>query len=326
MSRHAEGLHAPAGYATVKSGPYKQWPTALEHFTMLRVFEPAARVRKTSIIATLGPASRDVGVMKQLICSGMNIARLNFSHGDYEYHKGSVAAVREAVQQVSLELGYNVQVAIALDIRGAKIRVGLIAGQNNGVVELKAGATVKLTVDEKYKSASTSELIYVDYPKLPSVVKSGRKIYIDDGLLCLRVESVGKQIYFDETCRNIDAAFVAVFLILLLHGFVPAGDDHVMCIVENGGKLSSRKGVNLPNTNVDLPAVSKKDAADLQFGVEMAVDMVFASFIRDASGVREVRRALGEKGKDIKVIAKIESRQGVEQYVSPLERQYQTMR
>ncbi len=141
------------------------------------------------------------------------------------------------------------------------------------------GDKIKLTTDETYREKCTKDILYLDYKNLPRVLDVGKRVFIDDGLISV----VAKEI----------------------------GEDYVIGQVENGGNLGSRKGCNLPATDSDLPAVSEKDKEDLRFGVEQGVDIIFASFIRDADGVREIRNVLGEKGKNILIISKIENQQGV---------------
>merc|ERR1712212_1410742 len=148
-----------------------------------------------------------------------------------------------------------------------------------GEIELKAGASINITTNEAYKEKCTSEVLWVDYKNISKVISPGKRLFIDDGLISV-------------VCKDI-------------------ADDHFVGTVENGGNLGSRKGCNLPGTDTDLPAVSEKDKSDLLFGVEQGVDMIFASFLRDADGVKQVKQVLGEKGKNIWVIPKIENQQGV---------------
>merc|ERR1712045_167076 len=186
---------------------------------------------------------------------------------------------RAAAEKYFEEKGHHPSLAIALDTKGPEIRTGILEGDDGRLeLSLEKGANIKIVTDDAFKEKCTKETLWVDYKNISKVLVPGARIFIDDGLISV----VAKE----------------------------CGPDYVIGEIENGGNLGSRKGCNLPGTDCDLPAVSEKDKRDLLFGVEQGVDIVFASFIRDAAGVKAIRNVLGEKGKDIKIISKIENLQG----------------
>ncbi|KAI9506268.1 Pyruvate kinase [Coemansia sp. RSA 1358] len=241
----------------------------------LSISKEPAQVRKSSIICTIGPKTQSVEMLTELRKAGMNIARMNFSHGTHEFHGKTIANVRR-----SEELFKGRPVAIALDTKGPEIRTGNTKDGND--IPFKIGHEMVFSMDPKYASEGTAEVLYVDYPNLHKVVAPGRTIYMDDGIMAFEV--------------------------------LECLDNAVKVVARTNGALSSHKGVNLPGSDVDLPALSEKDKADLSFGVEQGVDIIFASFIRTAQDVRDIREHLGKKGQHIKIVVKIESTQGVENF------------
>ncbi|KAI9741606.1 MAG: Pyruvate kinase, partial [Candelina submexicana] len=192
------------------------------------------------------------------------------------YHQSVVDHAKEAEKSQS-----GRPLAVALDTKGPEIRTGNTPGDED--IAIAQGAEINITTDEKYATASDNKNMYVDYKNITKVIEKGRTIYVDDGVLSFEV----LEIVDDKTLR---------------------------CKCLNNGKISSKKGVNLPKTDVDLPALSQKDKNDLRFGVKNDVDMVFASFIRRGSDITAIREVLGEDGKDIQIIAKIENQQGVNNF------------
>ncbi|KAH8700854.1 pyruvate kinase [Talaromyces proteolyticus] len=254
----------------------------LEWFSQLHTeMVPDRNYRRTSIICTIGPKTNSVEKINMLRRAGLNVVRMNFSHGSYEYHQSVIDNAREAER---VQAGRPV--AIALDTKGPEIRTGNTIDDKD--FPIAAGTEFNVTTDDKYATASDDKNMYLDYKNITNVIQPGKLIYVDDGILSLEVIKVVD----DKTVR-------------------------VKCL--NNGNISSRKGVNLPGTDVDLPALSDKDKNDLRFGVKNKVDMVFASFIRRGEDIKEIRKIMGEEGKEIQIIAKIENQQGVNNFDEILE-------
>lgn len=226
-------------------------------------------MRKTKIVCTLGPATNDVEIMKQLIHNGMDAARINFSHGTYETHAETIAKLKQAREEL------NAPIPLILDTKGPEIRVKTFKEDK---VRLEEDATFTLTTREVEGDVN---IVSVTYADLPKDVHRGSRILIDDGLIELKVEDIT--------------------------------ETDVVCRVVNGGVVKSRKGVNLPGVEVNLPSLMEKDIEDLKFGVENGFDIVAASFIRSAEDVLKIRRVLEENGGgQMHIISKIENQQGVE--------------
>lgn len=226
-------------------------------------------MKKTKVICTMGPRTDDREVMRRLIQSGMDVARFNFSHGDYEEHKQRM----DMLKQLRKEEQSNV--AILLDTKGPEIRTGVLEGGQK--VHLEEGATFILSTEEV---TGTKEKVSITYPGLIHDVEKGKRILIDDGLIELEV-----------TGKN---------------------QTEIVCKVINGGELGERKGVNVPNVAVRLPAITEKDKEDIRFGVEQDVDFIAASFVRNAECILEIRALLKElKAPYIPIIAKIENAEGI---------------
>lgn len=251
------------------------------HSQLTTEMVPAKNFRRTSIICTIGPKTNSPEMINKLRKCGLNVVRMNFSHGSYEYHQSVIDNAREAEKAQA-----GRPLAIALDTKGPEIRTGNTV--DNKDYPIKQGDVINITTDEKYAASSDNVNMYLDYKNIAKMIEPGKLIYVDDGILSFKVLEI-------------------------------VDEQNLRCECLNNGNISSKKGVNLPGTDVDLPALSEKDISDLKFGVKNKVDMVFASFIRRGSDIRHIREVLGEEGKEIQIIAKIENQQGVNNFDEILE-------
>lgn len=237
--------------------------------------------RKTKIVCTLGPATDDENVLRSLIEEGMNVARFNFSHGSHEEQAERLKMLKKLREEMKLPI------AALLDTKGPEIRLREFT---EGKAELLDGQTFILTTEEITGDASRVSITYKD---LPGDVKPGNKILIDDGLIEMEVTAIRP-----------------------VAGAKPDAEGNkpmdIVCHVINGGMVSNKKGVNVPNIALSMPYISEKDYSDIVFAVENDYDFIAASFVRTADDVIAIRKILEDNGGEgINIISKIENMQGV---------------
>lgn len=225
--------------------------------------------KKTKIVCTIGPASESAETLKQLIDEGMNVCRLNFSHGSYDEHQVRIDTIKKVRNEVKRPI------AILLDTKGPEIRTGNF---NKDEVTLNAGQKFTITMDDVVGDETKCT---VSYKELVDDVNVNDRILIDDGLIELIVLSKDKK--------------------------------DILCEVKNTGIVKNKKGVNVPNVKINLPAITQKDKEDIIFGIKNDIDYIAASFVRKASDVLAIREVLENNGgQSIKIISKIESQEGVD--------------
>jgi len=226
--------------------------------------------KKTKIVATIGPATSSQDMLEKLLKEGLNVMRLNFSHGDFAEHQEKVDNGKKASEKTGLPLAY------LQDLGGPKIRIGEFATES-GRITIKKGQTFTLTT----KPVKGDEnIVYVNYKKLPSEIKVGHTVMLDDGKKRMTVTKIK--------------------------------GEEVICKVEVGGELKGRRGVNLPDTDVTISSLTAKDKKDLEFGLNNNIDFFALSFVRRPKDILDLRKILDKAGSKAHIISKVETPQAVE--------------
>jgi pyruvate kinase len=223
--------------------------------------------KKTKIVATIGPRTESEEMLTKLADAGLNVMRLNLSHGDHNEHKSRIDNLRKVITKTGRPI------AILLDLSGPKIRIGEFYKER---ITLKNGQTFTLTTK---KIVGDEKKVFINYPKLPKEIKKGDDVLLDDGKKRLRVLRVS--------------------------------GNEIICKVIVGGETKGRRGVNLPNTELSISAITPKDKKDLAFGVSHNVDFVALSFVRHVNDVLNLRKLLKQHKSNAQIIAKIETPQAV---------------
>jgi len=224
---------------------------------------------RTKIVATMGPASSNKDVLLAMIRAGVNVCRLNFSHGRPQDHQQTINTIREINEQYKLNIG------ILADLQGPKIRIGLV---KDGGIHLKNGTHINITTHE---CIGDDNQIYITYETFPQDVRANEIILLDDGKIQMRVIETNKK-------------------------------DTVLCEIVHGGILTSRKGVNLPNTKVSIPSLTEEDLINLEFALQNDVEWIGLSFVRTGEDIVELKRIIARSGKSARVIAKVEKPEAID--------------
>ncbi|KJR07083.1 MULTISPECIES: pyruvate kinase [Gordonia] len=229
--------------------------------------------RRTKIVCTLGPATNTLERITELVECGMDVARLNFSHGAHADHR----SVYDNVRGASLATGKPV--GILADLQGPKIRLGKFAdnGRPNGAVDWNDGEQVRITVDDVI---GDHDRVSTTYSQLAQDAEPGDRLLVDDGKVGLVVDRVD-------------------------------GND-VVCTVTEGGTVSNNKGLSMPGMKISVPALSEKDIADLEFALELGVDLIALSFVRSPADIELVREVMDRVGRRVPVVAKLEKPEAIE--------------
>jgi pyruvate kinase len=238
-------------------------------------FSSPEKFRRTKIICTIGPATSDSDSLQKLADAGMNIARLNMSHGDHKSHGNVIKRIK------NINKNLKFPIAILLDTQGPEIRTGEVGAE----LDLKVGEIFTFHVIPGLEAEAKS--VFVNYTDIVNDLKIGDKVTVDNGLINLIV--------------------------------LEKKEKELICRVLDGGKLGSRKHINLPGIKVNLPSITQKDTKDILFGIEQDIDFVALSFVRTADDIIALKKLIEDNKGHAKVIAKIEDQEAVKNYKQIIE-------
>ena len=233
-------------------------------------------MRKTKIVCTMGPTTDNPEILRKLMLAGMNVGRINFSHGNYIDQDGRVQMFKKIREELGLPI------PLLLDTQGPEIRIGKFKDKE---AILENGKTFTLLNDDVL---GDNTKVSITYKNLYNEINIGRTVLINDGTIELKVKEIV--------------------------------DKDIVCEVIQGGKLTNRKSINIPDFIVNLPGITEKDVADIKYGIEAGFDYIAASFVRKPQDILDIKKVLKENnGEHIKIIAKIENREGIDNFDKILE-------